>query len=207
MTDLQINRAIANASGIFTHGYPNGSEDKPMNEELVMRLNQIEESLKSTTKPGPWKAAKAGTRVYVPELSKPGEPYYSKAEDDCILAANEESVLGSTEWLLVRFEDLSFMANAKADVEFLLNELRKRLEKPTEAVKIKLFQQDDCAPDSMEYFEEQLVKEIGINSYKFKLDAKFKEADMTLSWELNGYLLEYSGDDPFYILYKLGEVK
>lgn len=55
----------------------------------------------------------------------PGEPYFSKAEDDCILGPNDEEVLGVSEWIRVKSADLEFMANARQDIEDLLKEIEK----------------------------------------------------------------------------------
>lgn len=96
-------------------------------ERLVMRLDEIRERLNKTTKSGPWKAVKCGSPVLKPDLSKPGNPYYSRAEDDCILDKNDEEVLGCSEWMRVEWNDLEFMARAKSDIEFLVVEFEKLL--------------------------------------------------------------------------------
>jgi len=94
-------------------------------DRIIMRLAAIEKRLNKTTKPAPWKAVKGGTRVFVPELSSPDKPYYSSATDDGIIDSNEEEVLGTSEWLRVEWADLSFMAEARSDIEFLLAELKR----------------------------------------------------------------------------------
>ena len=96
--------------------------------QFAVRLKEIEERL-NNTHAGPWKAVSGGSKVFCPDISTPDEPYYSRAEDDCILDANGVEVLGVSEWIRVEWEDLEFMAEARSDVEFLLTELKKRLEK------------------------------------------------------------------------------
>ena len=93
-------------------------------DKSVKRLMEIENRAKAA-RPGPWKAAEAGSNVLDPELSKPGAPYYWKSEDDCILDQNEEEVLGCSEWMRVDWVDLEFMAHAREDIDFLLAEIKR----------------------------------------------------------------------------------
>lgn len=79
---------------------------------------------------GPWRAATARSDVLSESLSKPGEPYFTTAEDDCILGPNGEEVLGCSEWIRVEWVDLEFMAHARKDIEDLLAEV-ERLRKLT----------------------------------------------------------------------------
>ena len=66
-----------------------------------------------------------------------------------------------------------------------------------------LLQEDDCAPDAREYFIKDMKKKFKLNFTDF-MKNKPKESDneMTLNYHHNGYTLKYSGDDPFYRLYK-----
>lgn len=67
---------------------------------------------------------------------------------------------------------------------------------------IKLFQQDDCAPDSLEYFESKLYEEVGVSLAGFKSQGEFTCGINFMDWVLDGYVLSISADDPFYILSK-----
>ncbi len=67
---------------------------------------------------------------------------------------------------------------------------------------IKLFQQDDCAPDSLEYFENKLYEEVGFSLAEFKYQGEFTCGLNFMDWVLDGYVLSVSSDDPFYILSK-----
>jgi len=104
MTDTEKNDAVS------------GSAIDP----IVRRLMEIENRSKAA-RPGPWKAAKAGTRVLIYH----DKPWYSEAEDDCIIDNNDEEVIGSSEWMRVDWVDLEFMANARADIDFLLAEIKR----------------------------------------------------------------------------------
>lgn len=66
----------------------------------------------------------------------------------------------------------------------------------------KLFQQDDCAPDSLEYFESKLYEEVGVSLIGFKDQGEFTHGGDCMDWVLDGYVLSVSADDPFYILSK-----
>ena len=67
---------------------------------------------------------------------------------------------------------------------------------------IKLFQQDDCAPDSLEHFESKLYEEVGTSLQVFKDQAEFTCDLNFMDWVLDGYVLSISAGDPFYILAK-----
>lgn len=66
----------------------------------------------------------------------------------------------------------------------------------------KLFQQDDCAPDSLEYFESKLYEEVGVSLAGFIYQGEFTHKGDLMDWILDGYVLSISADDPFYILSK-----
>ena len=63
--------------------------------------------------------------------------------------------------------------------------------------------EDDCTPDAREYFDIDMVKLTGMNHVEFQnIAARTEKNDgMTVSYKYNQFVLEYSGDDPFYILY------
>lgn len=69
---------------------------------------------------------------------------------------------------------------------------------------IKLLQQDDCAPDSLEYFEKEFIKitKMNIKTFESKADYSLVDDGMTMRWELDDWILEYSADDPFYQLHE-----
>lgn len=64
-------------------------------------------------------------------------------------------------------------------------------------------QEDDCDPDAREYFEKGLKEKIGISLSEFKENGILIEPDeLTMQWYYQGYVLEYSGDDPYYRVYR-----
>ncbi len=67
---------------------------------------------------------------------------------------------------------------------------------------IKLFQQDDCAPDSLVEFESKLYEEVGVSLQCFKDQGEFTCGLNFMDWVLDGYVLSVSSDDPFYLLQK-----
>lgn len=71
--------------------------------------------------------------------------------------------------------------------------------------KKQLFQQDDCAPDSLEYFLKSFQKttEMTMGEFVKKAELKTENDSMTMQWWYSKWVLEYSGDDPFYILYEV----
>lgn len=89
-----------------------------------MNIEAIKRRLEAAHR-GPWKAAKAGSPVLNESLSKPGAPYFSSAEDDCILGPNGEEVIGCSEWMRVEWADLEFMAHARQDIADLLAEIAR----------------------------------------------------------------------------------
>lgn len=73
---------------------------------------------------------------------------------------------------------------------------------------IKLYQEDDAAPDAYIRFDNEVFEETGYLSHIFKRLAVRSETDdgMTLEWRLGVYRLTISGDFPFHTLYKTSEV-
>jgi hypothetical protein len=66
-----------------------------------------------------------------------------------------------------------------------------------------VLQEDDCAPDAREYFIKRMREKFHLIFADFHELGMFKEPnDLCMQWYLDGYLLEYNGDDPFYRLYK-----
>jgi hypothetical protein len=69
--------------------------------------------------------------------------------------------------------------------------------------------EDDCAPDAREYFEKDLIKITGLNLNEFREKAiRITEpsghiTDYFVKYEYNGFLLEFSADDPYYRLSKV----
>lgn len=68
---------------------------------------------------------------------------------------------------------------------------------------IHVLEQDGRAPDSYNYFKDEFKKIVGISILDFKKINKEKESDdgMRFNWESDEFILEYSGDYPFHILY------
>jgi len=65
----------------------------------------------------------------------------------------------------------------------------------------KLFQQDDCAPDSLEYFNYQLQEKTGMSISEFKATGTRADPDdMTIRHLNDIYYLDYCADDPYYEL-------
>ncbi len=71
---------------------------------------------------------------------------------------------------------------------------------------IKLFQQDDCATDSIVEFESRLYEEVGVSLKGFKEQGEFTCGLNFMDWVLDGYVLSVSAEDPFYLLQKEGEL-
>jgi len=67
-----------------------------------------------------------------------------------------------------------------------------------------LLQQDDCAPDALEYFIKDLKEkfDIDFNIFKDKSEVKSLECEYYTEYHYNGYFLEISADDPYYKLAK-----
>lgn len=63
-----------------------------------------------------------------------------------------------------------------------------------------VLQEDDCAPDSLEYFEAQMQEKLGLNIAEFKAKAEHSVKDDCDMWVFNGYRLEVSPDHPWYTL-------
>jgi hypothetical protein len=64
----------------------------------------------------------------------------------------------------------------------------------------ELIQQDNCAPDAFESFEEEFVKITGMTVENFKSVATKKFKDDECCWYFAGFALYHSSDFPFYTL-------
>ena len=89
-----------------------------------MKIKEIEKRLNKASK-GPWQVAKGGDKVYHPDVLIDNKPYFTNAEDVCILDYEKKEIICSSEWMRVKQEDLKFMAHARQDIEDLLNEIYK----------------------------------------------------------------------------------
>ena len=64
-----------------------------------------------------------------------------------------------------------------------------------------LLAQDDCAPDSLEYFIKEMQEKFGLSIKDFKEDGEEDLVNEILQeWRLGEYVLSFSGDDPYYRL-------
>lgn len=63
--------------------------------------------------------------------------------------------------------------------------------------------QDETSPDSMEYFEKELIRITGYGVEQFKKDSTRYEDELHMEWRNGLWVLEYDGDDPFYKLRKM----
>lgn len=90
-----------------------------MNESKKARLQEIKERLRATT-PGVWKAWFAEDERFCPDCPE---------EDPCILAENGQFVAATTYDQLsntcrpTMYADTEFIAHAKEDIQFLLEQL------------------------------------------------------------------------------------
>jgi hypothetical protein len=89
-----------------------------------MDLTKIEQRLKLSTK-GPWSVIPAGGAIIGDYLRSDGTEVLHASEDICIVGPDGKEVMGSSEWLRVVPEDINFMANAKQDIQDLLNEIKR----------------------------------------------------------------------------------
>ncbi len=65
-----------------------------------------------------------------------------------------------------------------------------------------VLQQDDCAPDSMEYFEKQFLEMFKTTFTQFKIQAKKTTQEMGADYDKDNIHIEWSCEDPFYKVYK-----
>jgi len=87
-----------------------------------MNIDAIKKRLANAT-PGPWRPAKCGSDVNV--MSHDGKQYITQAEDDCIIDNNGVEVMGCSEWIRVKWDDLEFMAHARQDIKELIEKIEQ----------------------------------------------------------------------------------
>ena len=69
-----------------------------------------------------------------------------------------------------------------------------------------ILQQDDCAPDAMEFFEREFpAKADGLTLEDFKRRAQYTSFldGFESRWKYRNLILVISADDPFYALYEI----
>ena len=75
------------------------------------------------------------------------------------------------------------------------------IERNYKTFKDYLVMEDDASPDARKHFWQTISEKYNLHSDDFYPSTPIKLNDgMTLQWHYKGYILEYSGDDPFYIL-------
>ena len=70
-------------------------------------------------------------------------------------------------------------------------------------MKKPILRQDDCAPDSMEYFEKQFLEMFKITFRQFKIQATKTSNDRGVDYSDGDIKVEWSIEDPFYKVYQL----
>lgn len=65
-----------------------------------------------------------------------------------------------------------------------------------------ILMQDDCAPDSLEFFDKQMFDLLGMDIEMFKSISIKKTQPDYFKYIDGEYYLEISADDPFWKLYK-----
>lgn len=68
-----------------------------------------------------------------------------------------------------------------------------------------LLQQDDCAPDSFEYFEKAFLEMFNIEFDKWVRDSKKIPLEMGCDCEKDGILVRWVCDDPYYQVWRTSE--
>lgn len=69
----------------------------------------------------------------------------------------------------------------------------------------KLVQEDECAPDSREFFNRDMITHTKMSLNEFKELSESTEQNGVCIFNLNGFSLQWSWDDPFFILYKIND--
>lgn len=67
--------------------------------------------------------------------------------------------------------------------------------------RIMILQQDDCAPDSLESFKEELKCYTGFSLEKFNEFWLSTDGGFSRECKIGCWTIEHSADDPFYALY------
>lgn len=69
-----------------------------------------------------------------------------------------------------------------------------------------LLQQDDCAPDSLEWFKREMLKAHGLHFDDFNKQERHWSDDKKSYWhELGNFSIELNHDEPYWKLYKLSD--
>ena len=98
---------------------------------MTTNVSELKEYLNTlqTKHPLPWKAVEAKSEIaYTFTNQRTGETKRSETicEDDCIVDANREEVLGCSEWLRVDWEVLVFLANSPEVIKNLIETIENK---------------------------------------------------------------------------------
>lgn len=68
---------------------------------------------------------------------------------------------------------------------------------------VKLFQEDDAAPDANRYFWDKVIMLTGLDYNNFKQGKKLHNNDDDwIGYQQDIYVIKYFADDPFWTLYR-----
>ena len=67
---------------------------------------------------------------------------------------------------------------------------------------VKIMQEDECAPDALETFNQDFEKIVGVPPNTFKRSSVLTEIGLCLVWEKTPWRLSLCADDPYYLLEK-----
>lgn len=95
-------------------------------EPPMLNLEPIKKREAQATK-GVWRVVDAGYRIKYVYTDSDGhhKTGYATAEDVSIVAADDNEVLGCSEWLRAGRHDLEFMAHARSDIPVLITEIER----------------------------------------------------------------------------------
>ncbi len=66
-----------------------------------------------------------------------------------------------------------------------------------------ILEEDDCAPDAREFFIKDMKEKFDLNFGDFFKEGIRTEVDeLCTQYRYKGYVLEFNGDDPYYLLYE-----
>ena len=71
--------------------------------------------------------------------------------------------------------------------------------------RIKLLQEDDCAPDAREYFEKEMVKKFNLSMNDFMKKGEKHIYSTGIERIYQNYVLSFFAEDPFYLLEQIVE--
>ena len=66
----------------------------------------------------------------------------------------------------------------------------------------KVLHQDECAPDALAYFKKSLTETTGYTLREFYSLGDYLDTEMGFEIRLDGWMLTWACDDPFYKLFK-----